>query len=36
VVLNASKEFACTTLFGRWFQWITVSTKNECWYCCFL
>jgi hypothetical protein len=19
-VLNASKEFACTTLFGRWFQ----------------
>ena len=35
-VLNASKEFACTTLFGRWFQWITVSTKKECWYCCFL
>jgi hypothetical protein len=31
-VLNASKEFACTTLFGRWFQWITVSTKKECWY----
>jgi hypothetical protein len=35
-VLNASKEFACTTLFDRWFQWITVSTKKECWYCCFL
>ena len=35
-VLNASKEFACMTLFGRWFQWITVSTKKECWYCCFL
>jgi hypothetical protein len=26
----------CTTLFGRWFQWITVFTKKECWYCCFL
>jgi hypothetical protein len=35
-VLNASKEFACTTLFGRWFQWITVSTKKECWYCCWI
>jgi hypothetical protein len=20
LILNASKEFACTTLFGRWFQ----------------
>ena len=35
-VLNASKEFACTTLFGRWSLWITVSTRKECWYCCFL
>ena len=35
-ILNASKEFACTTLFGRWFKWITVFINKECWYCCFL
>ena len=28
-VLNASKELVCTTLLGRWFQWITVSTKKK-------
>ena len=28
-VLDASKECTCTTLFARWFQWITVSTKKN-------
>ena len=35
-VLKASTEPAHTTLSGSLFQWITVSTKNECLYCWLL
>ena len=31
-----SIDDACTVSSGRWFQWMQVSTKNECLYCCVL
>jgi len=31
--LKLSIDDACTTSSGKWFQWMQVSTKNECLYC---
>ena len=34
--LKLSIDDARTTSSGKWFQWMQVSTKNECLYCCVL
>jgi len=34
--LKLSIDDECTTSSGKWFQWMQVSTKNECLYCCVL